>query len=160
GTGKRRGRVQCTEAPNVGWNGAGCGSKRLRRLRNEGEPGGCRKLRLQAFARPRKYWIPCGRLAGYEAGRTLGALEYEIAGEILSDFRRNFSGRARNAIDDGIRKARERHGRGIDHVLLRLPLGRDHLRQSSGRRQKQVTRGSFHRTAVEKDRECSFMLCD
>ena len=64
-------------------------------------------------------------------GRRVGAIEQEVGAEICDDLLGDRVLRRADAVDDGIGQPGERHARRVDHVALRLPLGRERLGERS-----------------------------
>ena len=100
---------------------------------------------------PRRGPDPSAAPAAQPALRTFGAIEHQIGGEILSDFRRDRRGRIGDAVDDGVGEPRERHVRRIDDLALRLPFRGQRLGQRARGRGQRAARRRPHRTAVEQD---------
>ena len=149
---ERRHRMDRAEPPGVARERGARGGQRLFRLRDVHHPLRQHEARAERVARPGEHRVPCAGLPCNKPLRSFGAIAQEIGGEKLRARRRPLRP-DRDAVDDGVGEPRQRHPRRVDDVALRLPFGRERLRQRARGRGERAARGRPHRTAVEKDAE-------
>ena len=142
------------------WDGGAGGGERRRGLRDEHDALCQHEARAQNVAREGEHRVPGHGLPSDQPGGSAGAVAHEIAGEVALHVRRHRRGYAGNAVDDRVGEPRERHPGRIDEVALRLPFGRQRLRQRARGRRQHAPRGSPHRPAVEQDAELALPALD
>ncbi len=125
-------------------------AKRALRLRDEHHAFAQHEPRTERFARPGDDRIPMLRLRAHQTFRRAGAIADEIGAEIFRDLVDDGLRLRRNAVDDRIGKARERHGGRIDALTLRVPFGGDRLPQCPHGGRKHACRRRFHGAAIEQ----------
>ena len=87
------------------------------------------EARAERVARPVHHRVPVPALQRDQAIGLRRAIEQHVGAEIVLDLGGDRRGRRRHAVDDRVGEPRERHGRRIDHLLLRAPFGGDRLRE-------------------------------
>src|SRR4051794_22227901 len=150
--GERGDEVDRAEPPRLQRNcGANRGNRSLR-LRHEHHAFAEYEARAMRLARPGKHGIPVLRLRGDQSLRLGGAVTHEIGAEVFGDLVRNRLGVRHDTINDRVGELRQRHGRGIDALALRIPFGGDRLRECVAWRHERAARRRLHDAIVEQHR--------
>ncbi len=96
----------------------------FRRLRHMHDALRQHETRAEGLMRPGEHRVPALRLALDQAGRRLGAVEQQIAAEIVFDLGGDRLRPLGHRIDHRIGQPRQRHARRIDDLGLRIPFAR------------------------------------
>jgi hypothetical protein len=135
--------------------GTGGGNRRLR-LADMHHTLGKDEVRAEFIGRPEQNRIPVLRLSCNQCLRMLGTIEQRVRAEIFGDVVGDLAGAIRNAIDDAVGEPRQRHGRGIDGLGLRPPLGGDALGDVLRRGHQSPPGRGLDRAAVQRHGKATF----